>query len=88
MGSKKSLSNEGKIFPLSAAKPSQPVRIHDVHGNELQVKRLAEMGLVRNAQVQLTSGGYWGPVLVRIGDVRLALDRELAGGVLVERISA
>ena len=54
-------------------------------GNELS-GRLAAMGLVLGAALQVMQNSGKGPMLVRVRDTRLALGRGEAQRILVERV--
>lgn len=55
-------------------------------GNEFS-GRLAAMGLVLGAALQVMQNSGKGPMLVRVRDTRLALGRGEAQRILVERVS-
>jgi ferrous iron transport protein A len=73
------------VFPLSASRPGDLVRVVRIEGGRRRVHRLLEMG-IRNGQHLDVTGGGRGPVVIRHEGTRLAMGRGIARGVIVERL--
>ena len=61
--------------------------VRDLDGGHEFSSRLAAMGLVMGAALQVMQNSGKGPMLVRVRDTRLALGRGEAQRILVERVS-
>lgn len=72
-------------FPLAQAKVHETVRVVGVRGETNDARRLAHLGLVANARVEVACSSGWGVVVVLGGTSRLALDRQMADEVFVAR---
>jgi ferrous iron transport protein A len=72
------------LTPLSLAPAGEPVAIVDVRAGERLRQRLAELGLVPGTVVEVVQSLGHGPVIVAVGDMRLALGRGASHKVLVE----
>lgn len=75
-------------FPLSMATPKMKLRVVEINGADSHVKRLADLGLVKDTRVLVANAGAWGVVLQLDGASRLAVDARLAGEVWVEEAAA
>lgn len=71
-------------FPLTVAATNRAFRVANVHGTDAYAKRLADLGLVRGAQVLVASAGAWGVLLHLNGCAKLAVDKYLAEHIWVE----
>lgn len=71
-------------FPLSMATPKMKVRVVEVQGTDGHIKRLADLGLVKNALAVIATCGQCGVVLQMDGS-RLAVDAGMADDVWVEQ---
>lgn len=49
-------------------------------------RRLTDLGLVRGRLVRVVQNDFAGPIIVSVGDVRLALGRGMAQKVIVEEV--
>ncbi|MCW8133353.1 MAG: ferrous iron transport protein A [Planctomycetota bacterium] len=78
-----SASMTATTFPLSMATPKMKVRVVEVDGADAHVKRLADLGLVKNAVGVIATCGQCG-VVVQLDGARLAVDAGMAEGVWVE----
>ena len=73
-------------MPLSMASVGSRVRIMKiVAGRELN-QRLAEMGMVTGAEVEVLDGRMMGPLVVKLGGSRLVLGQGMAMKILVSEI--
>lgn len=75
-------------FPLNMATPKMKLRVVEISGADSHIKRLADLGLVKDACVMVANAGTWGVVLQLNGASRLAVDARLAGEVWVEEAAA
>ena len=71
------------LMPLAQAPRGRWVRVVEIHGGHERFRRLSAMGLYPDARVQVLSAGKWGPVIVKCGETRLAVGRNVAQAVLV-----
>jgi Fe2+ transport system protein FeoA len=71
------------LASLAQAPRGQWVRVVEIHGGPQRFRRLCAMGLYPDARVQVISAGSWGPVIVRSGETRLAIGRNVAQSVWV-----
>jgi ferrous iron transport protein A len=70
-------------MPLTRAPLNRALRVVHIHGGAQRFRRLSEMGLCPGAELRVLSGGAHGPVLLQVGDTRLALGSGLAEAVVV-----
>jgi len=68
---------------LSSAKEGQEVRVVYIHGGVNATKRLAEMGILPGVELKVVSNSI-GPILVALGESRIAIGRCLASKVICE----
>jgi len=74
----------GPVLWLSMMCAGESGEIVDVRGGPGVVRRLSAMGLVPGAAITVVSdSGSAGPMIVRVGDMRLGLGRGMARRVLV-----
>jgi ferrous iron transport protein A len=66
------------------ARRGKTVRLRQVTGDSETQARLAALGLIPGAELQLVSENSWGPLIVAIKSGRLMLGREMARHVWVE----
>ncbi|HHV42847.1 MAG TPA: ferrous iron transport protein A [Clostridiaceae bacterium] len=69
-------------MPLTLLRPGERALIRNINGKADTRSRLRSMGLVEGATTELISYDNC-IVLIKVGDCRLALDKELAARVLV-----
>jgi len=70
-------------MPLSMLPPHHPARIVEVRAGHRLKERLAGLGLVPGNTVEVLNTSS-GPLLLAVGDARLALGRGMAHKVLVQ----
>ncbi len=73
-------------LPLPMLPPQQPARIIEIRAGHRLKERLAGLGLVPGGTVEVLRDNG-GPLLLAIGDTRLALGRGMAHKVLVSPIT-
>lgn len=70
---------------LNYADTGRPLRVASIDGGREVRSRLATMGVLPGAIVQIVTRGPWGgPVLVEVDGTRVALGHKVAEKVLVE----
>jgi len=72
------------VTPLSLAPAGEPLVIVDVRAGERLRRRLTGLGLVPGTIVEVVQSLGHGPVIVAVGNARLALGRRASRRVLVE----
>ncbi len=75
------------MTPLSLAPSGEPMTIVDVRAGRRLRHRLSGMGLIPGAVVEIVQSLGHGPVILAVGDTRLALGRGASHKVLVEPAS-
>ncbi len=70
------------MLPLTLAKPGQTVTIRKVTGKDEVRQHLAELGFVVDGEVTVVSE-IGGNLILQVKDSRIALDRSLAGRVMI-----
>jgi ferrous iron transport protein A len=71
------------MTPLSLAPVGEPLTVVDVRAGKRLRQRLADMGLTVGTVIQVVPGIGHGPVILSIGDTRLALGRGASHKVIV-----
>ena len=75
-----------RAFPLAIAQEGERVRVVRLGRGARMARRLSELGLHPGTEAMMLKRGGEGPVLVAVGDVRLAIGSGMASHVLVELI--
>jgi len=75
-----------KVLPLGMLQPGEEGVVKDVGGRGGPHCRLAALGFVPGKKVRVVQNQFCGPLIIALGDGRLALGRGLAHKILVERI--
>ncbi len=70
-------------FPLALAARSDRVRIVDVVSGRRNGERLKDIGLAPGVEISVQQNNGCGPLVLRVGETRLALGAELARRVMV-----
>ena len=73
-------------FPLAMAQEGEQVRVVRLGRGERMARRLSALGLCPGTEAVMLKRGGQGPVLIAVGDTRLAIGLGMAGHVLVELI--
>ncbi len=69
-------------MPLIYAKPGEVLHIRSIGGGRNLSKRLAEMGLYPGSTIKIISN-QGGPVIIAVGETRLAIGRGMAAKIFV-----
>lgn len=75
-----------KVFPLGFLEVSQNAVISDLIGGKRLVQRLVEMGLIKGAQISVLQNDGEGPLIIALGEGRLAIGRGMALKIMVETV--
>ncbi|HIZ94412.1 MULTISPECIES: FeoA family protein [unclassified Flavonifractor] len=70
------------MMPLTLAKQGEPVTIRKITGKDELRQHLAELGFVMDATVTVVSQ-LGGNLIVQVKDSRIALDRNMAGRIMI-----
>lgn len=70
------------MMPLTLARPGETVTIRKVSGRDETRQHLAELGFVVDSTVTVVSE-LAGSLILKVKDSRVALDRNLAGRILI-----
>jgi Fe2+ transport system protein FeoA len=79
-------NGKASAFPLAMAREGERVRVVRLQRGERMARRLAEMGLALGTEAVLLRRGGEGPVLVAVGDARIAIGQSMASRVMVELV--
>lgn len=69
---------------LVFAPENTPLLLKDISGGGNIRRRLAELGLVEGAELELVQGSGSGPVMVRIGGSKIGIGRGMAHQIEVD----
>ncbi len=72
--------------PLSRIPAGQRVEIVNIATGHRAMHRLAEMGLIPGAEVEIIQGQRGCPLLLAVRDTRLAVERGIADHVMVQPV--
>jgi ferrous iron transport protein A len=75
------------MTPLSLAPAGEPMTIVDVRAGSRLRHRLSDLGLVPGTVIEVVQSLGRGPVILALGDSRLALGRGASHKVLVVQVS-
>lgn len=70
------------MMPLTLAKPGESFTIRKITGKDEIRQHLAELGFVMDAAVTVVSE-MGGSLIVQVKDSRIALDRNMAGRIMI-----
>ena len=70
------------MMPLTLARPGETVTIRKISGRDETRQHLAELGFVVDSAVTVVSE-LAGSLILQVKDSRVALDRNLAGRILI-----
>ena len=72
---------------LITMRPGEKVIIKEIAGGSSLKRRLNEMGLNRGTEISVIRNDGWGPVLIALSGSRIALGRQMAGKIFVEKVA-
>lgn len=70
-------------MPIMIAPANQELTVKKILGSDKTLKHLRELGIVPNMKIMLLSTEPSG-VIIRVGESRLALDKNVAKAIMVE----
>lgn len=70
-------------MPLSFANIGSKVIIYNIAGGEEFSKKMVEMGFNKGTEIRIISNNN-GPIIVRLGESRIALGRGMAQKIMVQ----
>lgn len=76
------------VLPLGFLAPGRVATVKDIIGGRNLRCRLTELGFVAGAKVRVFQNQPCGPVIVSLGDGRVAIGRGTAQKIMVEELSA
>ncbi|HSV27464.1 MAG TPA: FeoA family protein [Sedimentisphaerales bacterium] len=76
-------SNQNQITPLSNIETGRKVLIDTIQGSHNITRRLAAMGILPHAELEVVRNGHPGPFIVRVRGTRVALGRGVAHKIMV-----
>lgn len=72
-------------MPLNAISIGRYAEVNNVEGGELMGKKLREMGINKGAVIEIVRNDA-GPLIIKVGESRLALGRGMAQKVMVREV--
>lgn len=76
--------NDAMIHPICELMSGTTGTVVELHGGRAFQDRLMSMGLAPGAAIRIVRQGRGGPVLVAVGETRLAIGRGMSEKVFVE----
>ncbi|NPV52732.1 MAG: ferrous iron transport protein A [Firmicutes bacterium] len=78
---------ENGALPLSFLPTGRDATIKDVLGGFGLRRKLTELGVVRGRLIRVVQNDFAGPIIISVGDGRLALGRGMAQKIIVEELN-
>lgn len=78
----------GSVLPLGFLQVGRDAVVKDLDSGKSLRQRLSEMGIVRGTRIRIIKNDMGGPLIISVGDGRLAIGRGMALKILVEEASA
>ncbi|HEC31480.1 MAG TPA: ferrous iron transport protein A [Deltaproteobacteria bacterium] len=78
------MQNEKCQIPLTMVGEGERVKLCGVNAGRCLQCRLASMGLVAGAEIQVVRNSFRGPFVVKVGNCRLILGRGVTHKIMVE----
>ncbi|MGI6606699.1 MAG: FeoA family protein [Peptococcia bacterium] len=76
-----------KELLLASTRQGSKVVIKKIPSGTGLKTRLNEMGLNRGTEISVIRNDGWGPVLIALSGSRIALGRQMAGKIFVEKVA-
>lgn len=73
------------MSPLVKFKNGDKVNVRRVNCGSNFKRRLSELGLFRGAEIEIVKNDYWGPLIIKIFDSKIALGRGEAIKIYAEK---
>lgn len=77
---------DGSVLPLGFLQAGRIGVVRDLAGGRGLRQRLVEMGLVSGARVKVIKNETGGPLIISVGDGRLAVGRGMSLKIMVEEL--
>lgn len=74
-----------RVLPLSLLAPGELGIVRQIAGGQQVRGRLSELGLIPGIRVRVSQSQPYGPLLIALGESRVALGRGVAQKVMVEQ---
>lgn len=74
------------VLPLGFLQTGCDAVVSDLAGGRSMRQRLTDMGVVRGTKVKVVKNDMGGPLIISIGDGRLAVGRGMALKIMVEEV--
>lgn len=71
-------------IPLSMVASGQHLRVIGIAAGRRAKRRLADLGLIPNTELDIVQNQGSGPLILAVGDTRIAIERGIAHKVLVQ----
>jgi len=75
------------LIPLTSIEDHERAVIHELNGGHGFIKRLMILGLTPGAEIIMEHNYHHGPLVIALGDSRIAIGRGEGAKVIVQRIS-
>ena len=70
---------------MTTMKPGHKVHVLEILTDNPMARRLYEMGIMPGAEIEMLSRHpFKGPLIIKVGNTTLALDRRIADSIVVE----
>ncbi len=73
------------LFPLGFLQAGQQAVVKEVQDCRNLKRRLMQMGLIQGTKVRMIKNDLGGPLIISIGDCRLAIGRGMSLKIIVEK---
>ncbi|TEB16726.1 FeoA domain protein [Pelotomaculum sp. FP] len=77
----------GSVLPLGFLQVGRDAVVRELGSGRNLAQRLSEMGIVRGTRLSIIKNDMGGPLIISVGDGRLAIGRGMALKILVEEAS-
>lgn len=77
---------KNSMLPLGFLPTGRDATVKDVLGGFGLRRKLTDLGLVRGRLIRVVQNDFAGPIIISVGDGRLALGRGMAQKVMVEEL--
>ncbi len=79
-------TTKAQPIPLSMVAPGQHLQVIGIAAGRRVKRRLADLGLIPNIELDVVQNQGNGPMILAMGDTRIAIERGIAHKVLVQPI--
>jgi ferrous iron transport protein A len=82
--SDKSFRSRPNIIPLTKVPSGKKIKVINISGGRHRVQKIMDMGLTPGVEAYVRQNRYFGPIIVDVRGVTIAIGRGIAEGILVE----